>query len=153
MSAHEHFLSEQHQSILLRRITEKPLQSISDLYDQHLTTAHTTISNGTSHTDFEQLNETIDLLADGIKSISDDTQQLYKESNHYQNTIEVLSDEYSKVKIAVQETNSLLDAQKSNQQIFQQNLASLQHQMNDIKNASYDGTHIWKITNFQKVIG
>jgi len=153
MNARDHFLSEQHQNVLLQFLTRKPLQSVIDTDDRQLITSYTTISDQTSYTNPQQLDETMELLVGGIQALSDDTQRLSSESLRYQNTLEFFSEEYSKLKVAVQETNSLLDAHKANQQMLEQNLASFQQQIDDLKNTSYDGTLIWKITNVQQKIG
>jgi chromosome segregation ATPase len=153
MNARDHFLSEQHQNVLLQFLTRKPLQSVIDTDDRQLITSCTTISDQTSYTNPQQLDETMELLVGGIQALSDDTQRLSSESLRYQNTLEFFSEEYSKLKVAVQETNSLLDAHKANQQMLEQNLASFQQQIDDLKNTSYDGTLIWKITNVQQKIG
>jgi chromosome segregation ATPase len=158
MNTRDHFLSKQHQSLLLEIVTQKLPYPINDGDDQQLISFHTTtsmnrITNETSHINLQELNETMELLVGGIQALNDDTQRLSSDSIHYQNTLGFLSEEYSKVKLATQETNSLLDAHKSNQQMLEQNLASLQHQIDDLKNTSYDGTLIWKITNVQQKIG
>ncbi len=146
-------MSEQHQNILLQLVTRKSLHPINGIDDQQLTTSYTTISNETAHTNLQQLYETMELLVGGIQALNDDTQRLSSEALRYQNTLELLSEEHSKVKVAVQETNSFLNANKSNQQMLEQDLASLQQQIEDLKNTSYDGTLMWKITNVQQKIG
>jgi len=153
MNTQEHLLSEQHQRVLLQLVTRKSLHSINGTDDQQLTTSHTTISDETSHTNLQQLYETLELLVGGIQALNDDTQRITSDALHYQNTLEFLSEEQSKVKVAIQETNSFLNAHKSNQQILEQDLASMQQQIEDMKNTSYDGTLMWKITNVQQKIG
>lgn len=153
MNVQEHCLTEEHQRIILQRVIGKPPLSINDLYEQELPSPYTTTSNVSSNIDSKQLDKSLGFLVNGIQSLNDDSQRLFTESMHLQNTAQSLSEDYSKIKVAVQETSALLDAQKSNQQILEQSLASIQQQIDDLRNVSYDGTYIWKITNFQQVLG
>ncbi len=158
MNAQEHLLSEEHQTLLLKFLTQKFSPSINDLDDQQLASAYTTVSTNritdeTLNSGYQELHEMLEHLLGGVQALSDDTQRLTSESLLYQNTLQSFSEDLSKVKVATQETNSLLDAHRSNQQIFEQNLASLQQEVDDMKNTSYDGTFIWKITNFSQKIG
>jgi hypothetical protein len=119
---------------------------------------HTTITtdinnNETSNADLQSLHETMDTLLVGIQVLNDEAQRLSSESLRDQNLLETFSEDLSKIKTAIQETNLLIDAHKSNQEILQQDLASLQQQVDDQMNISYDGTLIWKITNVRQKIG
>jgi chromosome segregation ATPase len=158
VNARDHFLSEQHQSVLLGVLTRKAFHPINDKDNQQLISSHTTIStngitNETSHTNLQDLYETMELLMGGIQALNGDTQHISSELLRYQNTLESFSEDSSRLKVALQETNSLLDADKSNEQMLEQNISSLQQQLDDLKNTSYDGTLIWKITNVQQKIG
>jgi predicted nucleic acid-binding Zn-ribbon protein len=131
---------------------------MNDAEDQHVASSYTTISTNrttdeTIDNNLQDSYEIMEHLLGGIQALSDDTQRLNSESHSYQNTLQVFSEDLSKVKVAIQETNSLLDAHKSNQQVLEQNLASLQQQIDDLKNTTYDGTLTWKITNIQQKIG
>jgi hypothetical protein len=158
MNAREHFLSEQHQSLILKFLTEKPLHLMDDTDDGYASSSYTTISTSriddeTMNIKFQESYEMMEQLLGGVQALSDDTQRLNSESLLYHNTLQSFAGDMSKLKVAVQETNSLLDAHKSNQQIYEQNLASIQQQIDDLRNTSYDGTLTWKITNIQQKIG
>jgi hypothetical protein len=50
----------------------------------------------------------------------------------------------------VEESHSFLQGVKHNQDILNQDLASLKEKINDMQYVSYDGTFVWKITNFKE---
>jgi hypothetical protein len=64
-----------------------------------------------------------------------------------------LNNEFSLVKLSIQEQNTFLDGLKTNQEILQQDIALLKQKIEDLQFNSYDGTLIWKITNFAEKIG
>ncbi|CAF5043844.1 unnamed protein product, partial [Rotaria sp. Silwood1] len=154
MNIRDHFLSVQHQSILLQYLFKNI---------RHRMNGESVISSRTRiHTDREtdetfnenpqQLLETMNMLLNGISALTDDAQRLSLESFHHQNSLRSLSEESSKLKIAIEETHSSIDAHQTNQQIFEQTLASLQQQLEEQKNISTDGKLIWKITNVPQKI-
>ncbi|CAF1217573.1 unnamed protein product [Rotaria sordida] len=117
--------------------------------------SHTTITTDRetkeiSHANLKPLFETADILLGGIQSLNDDIQHVSSELLHHENSIRYLSDGLSKMKIAIEETHSSIDAQTVNQQIFEESINSLQQQLDDLKNISTDGTLIWRIANVQK---
>ncbi|CAF4871545.1 unnamed protein product [Rotaria sp. Silwood1] len=57
-----------------------------------------------------------------------------------------------KTKLSIEESNTFLKAIKHNQDIFNQDLASLQDKIDVLQPISYDGTLVWKITNVQRKI-
>ncbi|CAF3876141.1 unnamed protein product, partial [Rotaria sordida] len=76
--------------------------------------------------------------------------RLSNESLQIQVTIPTLTEELSKVKLSIEESNAFLEGVKHNQGILNQDLALLQEKINDFQYVSYDGTLVWKITNFQE---
>lgn len=95
----------------------------------------------------------MDLLVNSLHVLSDETQRLSSESIRQQNTSRALSDNYAKTQSTVQETQRLMEAQQLNQQALECGIASLQQQINEQKNVSYDGTLLWKITDVSQKIG
>jgi hypothetical protein len=69
-----------------------------------------------------------------------DGQCLSNESFQDQNTVQ----------LSVQESHSFLEGVKHNQDIINQDLSSLKEKVNDMQYVSYDGTFVWKITNFKE---
>ena len=52
--------------------------------------------------------------------------------------------------MSVQEQSAFLDGIKPNQEILQQDVASLKQIVDDMQYVSYDGTLIWKIISFHE---
>jgi chromosome segregation ATPase len=104
----------------------------------------------------EQLQEiykTIDILAGGIQALNDDTQRLSNESLRLQIKNEELNRDLAALKLSIQEENAFLDGVKPNQQILNQDVASLKQKVEDMQYVSYDGTLIWKISAFKEKMG
>jgi len=106
---------------------------------------HTTTSTSTMVND--QLNQTIDVLLGSIQVLNDDTQRLSSETLRTQYLLQYISENLSKLKLAVQETNTSVEGLTPNQQILQQDLDSIKQDIEDKQAVSYDGTLIWRITN------
>jgi chromosome segregation ATPase len=111
----------------------------------------TMISTSTASND--TLNETIDVLLGSIQALNDDTQQHSSETLRTQCSLQSLSEDLSKLKIAIQETNTSIESLKPNQQILAQEFASVKQDVEDQQATSYDGTLIWRITDVQKKMG
>jgi chromosome segregation ATPase len=116
------------------------------IIDSPQTTEHVT-------TQLEEIYQTVNILADGIAILNEDLQRLSTESIHYQNILDPLKQDISTLKTSSQEQNTFIDGIKINQDILQQDLASLGQKGTDIKASSFDGTFIWKISNIQEKIG
>ncbi|CAF3852413.1 unnamed protein product [Rotaria sp. Silwood1] len=98
----------------------------------------------------EELHEMLNILAGAIETLINDEQCLTNESLQMQITLPTLTEELSKVKLSIEGSNSFLEGIKHNQVILNQDLSSLQEKINDLQYVSYDGTLVWKITNFQE---
>ncbi len=109
-----------------------------------------TTTNETISTQMQEIYETINVLAGGIQTLNDDTQRLSSESIRMQTSIESLTQDFATLKLSVQEQSAFLDGIKPNQEILQQDVASLKQKVDDMQYVSYDGTLIWKITNFRE---
>ena len=108
----------------------------------------TTNENITSQ--MQEIYETINILAGGIQTLNDDTQRLSSESVRLQSSIESITQEFASFKLSIQEQSAFLDGIKPNQEILQQDVASLKQKVDDMLSVSYDGTLIWKITSFHE---
>ena len=64
--------------------------------------------------------------------------------------METSTQELTSLKLSIQEQSAFLDGIKPNQEILQQEVASLKQKVDDAQYVSYDGTLIWKITSFQE---
>lgn len=158
MNAAEHFASEEHHLTLMKYLLQQRSHPIDDTNNQQLTTSPTTmcenrINDESMDINGQELQEMLHHIVGGVQAINDDTQRLSTESLMYQNALQAFSDDISRLKLSVQEADSLLNAHKSNQQTLEQTLASLQQEIHDLQMTSYDGTFIWKIINFRQKMG
>ncbi|CAF4202647.1 unnamed protein product, partial [Rotaria sordida] len=98
----------------------------------------------------EELYEMLNILVSGIKILTNDEQRLINRSLQIQMTLPTLIEELSKVKLSIKESNAFLKTVEHNQDILNQDLSLAKEKINDFQYVSYDGTLVWKITNFQE---
>ncbi|CAF4735434.1 unnamed protein product, partial [Rotaria sp. Silwood2] len=154
MNLRDHFLSVQHQSVLLQYLSKSTQHQI---YDESRASSRTTITTDretdeTFNRNLQELLETTNMLLDSVGTLNDDTQRISSESFRHQISLQSLSEELSKLKVAVEETHSSMNIHQVNQQTLEQNLVLIQQQLEDQKNISTDGKLMWKITNVQQKI-
>jgi hypothetical protein len=90
------------------------------------------------------------MIAGGIQVLNDDAQRLSNESLRLHIGTEGLNRDLAALKLSIQEENAFLDGIKPNQEILNQDVASLKQKVDDMQSISYDGTFIWKITSFKE---
>ncbi|CAF1336428.1 unnamed protein product, partial [Rotaria sordida] len=156
----EHYLSDIHQKAIISTIRRLLSRGINERHDrvsgmdvdieQGAASSITTTANENISTQMQEIYETINILASGIQTLNDDTQRLSSESIRLQSSTESLTQEFSSLKLSIQEQSSFLDGVKPNQEILQQDVASLKQKVDDMQYVSYDGTLIWKITSFHE---
>ncbi|CAF2958138.1 unnamed protein product, partial [Rotaria sp. Silwood2] len=156
----EHYLSDIHQKVIISIIRRLMSRAINERHErmtgmdvdmeQSTSSSMITTTNGNLSTQWQEIYETINILASGIQTLDDDTQRLSSESIRLQSSIESLTQDFSSIKLSIQEQSSFLDGIKPNQEILQQDVASLKEKIDDMQYVSYDGTFIWKITNFHE---
>lgn len=117
--------------------------------EQSATSSFTTTDDNVG-TQMQEIYETINVLANGIQTLNDDTQRLSTDSIRLQTSVESLSKEFESLQLSVQEQGAFLEGVKPNQEILQQDVASLKQRVDDMQYVSYDGTLIWKITGFRE---
>ncbi|CAF1099435.1 unnamed protein product [Rotaria sp. Silwood1] len=150
----QHYLSEHHQKTLINIVRHliSTLPNItykqSEISSQMIIDLPHTTENNTIQ--LQEFDEMINLLSGGIETLSDDIQRLFTESIRHKNVLDPLAQDIPILKISIQEQNAFLDGMKINQQVLQQDLASMEQKLNAMKASSYDGTFIWKITNVQE---
>ncbi|CAF1685708.1 unnamed protein product, partial [Rotaria magnacalcarata] len=98
----------------------------------------------------QELYEMFNVLAGGIETLNNDQERLSNESLQIQVTLPTLTEDIFKVKLSIEELNIFLSGVKYNQDILNQELVSIQEKINDLRCVSYNGTLIWKITNFKE---
>jgi hypothetical protein len=82
------------------------------------------------------------VLGSGVETLNADTQRLNTNLLEHQIKLERLTENVTNVKLGIEEESVVLDG-------ISRNLASLGEEIDNIANASYDGTFTWNITNFQ----
>jgi hypothetical protein len=85
--------------------------------------------------------------------LNEDAERLTNEARQLHNKLEVLTKDFATLKLSIQEQNTFLDGLKPNQEILQQDAVSLKQKIEDLKFVSYEGTIIWKISNFADKMG
>ena len=134
----DHYLTKQHQDSIIKVLHQMnidiPQTTTSDSFSDH----------------FQELYETLNILSGGIVTLNDDGQRLSHESLQCQIKFQTLVKDFSQLKLAVEETHSFLEGVKPNQDILNQYVASLKQEIDDMRFVSYDGTFVWRITNFRE---
>jgi len=115
---------------------------------------HTTTSlSADANTQLKEVDETVDVLAGGVQALNEDAQRLSIESLQLHNKLDILTKDFAKLKLSIQEQNAYLDGLKPSQEILSQDVASLKQKIEDLQFVSYDGTYTWKISNFAEKMG
>jgi chromosome segregation ATPase len=149
----EHYLTQQHQDTVIkvvRQMKSQLLDSQMEIDPSRTTTTTITTVSDPATAQVMELYETLNILTGGIEALNDDGQRLSNESFQSQIRLQALIEETSKVQISVEESHGFLQGVKHNQDILSQDLTSLKEKINDMQYVSYDGTLVWKITNFQE---
>lgn len=122
----------------------------SDLTSQITTASSTTIEKDGYKNALEHFFEMIDLLSGGIYSLKDELIRLSDSSLQQSESLETTDKVLSMTKTSVEESNNVLNAINTNLLIVQQELSSLKLKFEEQQITSYDGTFVWKITQFQE---
>jgi chromosome segregation ATPase len=126
------------------------LKELDSQMDTDLSRTTTAATSDPATAQAQELYETLNILTGGMEALNDDGQRLNNESLQSQIKLQTLAEDFSQVKISVEESHSFLQGVKHNQDILNQDLASLKEKINDMQYVSYDGTFVWKITNFKE---
>jgi uncharacterized coiled-coil DUF342 family protein len=137
----EHCRTQKHQETIMKVV----LKMENDL--SRTTTATT---NDPTIAQLQEIHNTLNILSGGIETLNDDAQRLSNESLQSQIKIQALTEDFLHVKESVEESDIFLEAVKHNQDILNQDLSSLKEKIDDMQYVSYDGSLVWKITNFQE---
>ncbi|CAF2813784.1 unnamed protein product [Rotaria sp. Silwood2] len=146
----DHYLTEQHQRAIMKVVRQMLSQFNDRLMDNNFSSVITAGTYNTATAQLQELYKMLNILSGSIEALNNDQERLSNESLQIQVTIPSLTEELSKVKLSIQESSSFLEGVKHNQDILNQDLASIEEKINDLQYVSYDGTFIWKITNFKE---
>lgn len=151
----EHYKTEQHQVAIIafihrdmsKMIPEHAAEGSSGMDIDHHPHTTTSLPDNTN-VQIQEVYETIDVLAGGIQALNEDTQRLNNEALQIDSELESIKNQFSKLKLSVEEQCTYLDGVKPNQEILHQDILSLKQKLEDAQFISYDGTLVWKIPNF-----
>ncbi|CAF3502602.1 unnamed protein product [Rotaria sp. Silwood1] len=136
----EHYLTEKHQHSILKVVRRMSSQLNDTQMDIDLPRTTAVEASNPVTVQLQELYEMLHILTDGIETLNKDQEHLMNELLQLQITHPVLAEQLSNIKLSVEETNVFLQGVKHNQDILNQDLASLQEKINDLKYVSYDGT-------------
>jgi len=153
----KHYLTDIHQKTIINAVHRMATGSSAEQADRpsgmDVDMRQSSATSGSTEnlsSQMQEVYETINVLASGIQTLNDDTQRLCSESVRLQTSLESLKQDYSTLKLSVEEQEAFLTGVKPNQEILQQDVASLKQRIEDMQYVSYDGTLIWKITSFRE---
>ncbi|CAF3548956.1 unnamed protein product [Rotaria sp. Silwood1] len=146
----DHYLTEQHQHTVLKVTRQMLLQLNDRQMDIDIPRTTMTEASDLAAIQLKDLNKMLNIIVGGIKTLNNDAQRLSNESFQMQIRLSTWTEELSKVKLSVEESNVFLEKVKHSLDIFNQDLLSLQEEINDRQCVSYDGICVWKISNFRE---
>jgi len=147
----EHYLTLQHQESAMKVVRQIRSQLVDVEMDTDLPQGTTTVAaTMPARTQLQRIYERLNILSGGIEALNDDGQRLNSESLQIQIQQQALAGDSSQVKISTEESRNFLEGVKQNQDILNQDVSSLKEKIDDLQNVSYDGTFVWKITNFKE---
>ena len=100
--------------------------------------------------DYEHFYEMIKLFSNTIHTLNDEFIRLNSEWSHISQSVETTDKVLPTIKTSVEESSSVVDAMRTNLTILRQELSSLQQKYEEKQVISFDGTLIWKITQFNQ---
>jgi high-affinity Fe2+/Pb2+ permease len=146
----EHYLTQQHQDAILKVVHQMQSQLLDSQMDTDLPRTTTTTASNPAAVQLQEIHEALDILSGGMETLNDDAQRLSNDSLQSQIKLQALAEEFSQTKVSVEESHIFLQGVKHNQDILDQDLSSLKQKINDMQSVSYDGSFVWKITNFRE---
>jgi chromosome segregation ATPase len=146
----EHCRTQKHQETIMKVVLQMRSQLLDTRMDTDLSQTTTTTTNDPTLAQLQEIHDTLNILSGGIETLNDDGQRLSNESLQSQIKLQTLTEEFLHVKESVEESRNFLEGVKQNQDILNQDFSSLKDKINDMQYVSYDGSFVWKITNFQE---
>jgi len=146
----EHYLTQQHQEILLKVVREMRSQLPNSQIDIDLSRTTTTTASSSATTKLHKVHETLNILESGIETLKNNTQRLRNEVLQFQINLQTLTSVISPLKISVEESDSSLNEPILNQANISQRPTITNEKSDDINCTSHDGTLVLKIPNFKE---
>ncbi len=155
-----HYMTEQHQKAIMTLVRRLILKSSNDQYERrlsmeidtlpHITTTMISSIDNELSAHLQETYKTIDMIAGGIQALNDDAQRLSNESLRLHIDTEEWKRDLTALQLSIEEENAFLNGIKPNQEILNQDVASLKQKVEDMQSISYDGTFIWRITSVKE---
>lgn len=98
----------------------------------------------------DQRNNSFSALPGQLCAVSDGLVRSSSQLLQTQQLVYAAMDDILHLKEAIEETEVRAKMLDINQQMFRQNILPLTEEINNRSGVSYDGTFLWKITNFQQ---
>ena len=159
----EHFTSPAHQSALMNFLHHlhftvpmavKERESDMDVENlPQITTGKSRSLNGTTVSHLQEVSETVDVLTFGLATLSEDAERLSQQSSLLTTGIQLLEGSLGNLKLGVEEQSASVNGLQPTQEILSQEIISIQQIIEDLRQVSYDGTLVWKISNFKEKLG
>ena len=162
----KHFKTEDHQKVVLLCFNQVCLQlkeqlqvfgivnnqmetERSDVLSKDTTSSSTITTPEILSDDLENFLNLINIFSGGIQSLRNDLILLNDGSFQQSQSIEMVENKLSTIKLSIEESNNVLNAIDTNLLILQEKIDLLKETFDDCQVSSYDGTLVWKIDRFQ----
>ncbi len=139
----QHYLSEEHQGVLVNAIRRLSLP-LPSAYHQN--------SNDSTIDPLQKITQSSSVLADA-NQISEDMGCLFSEFIDLQNSLETVMKDVNSLKSSIEEQNICCHRMISNQEMLKRDIESISQTLESTRDISCDGTMVWKITNVREKLG
>jgi hypothetical protein len=143
-------LTQQHQNAIPKVVHQMNSQLRNSQINTDLPRTTTATVGDPAVGPLQEIYETLNILSGGTETLNDDVQHLNIASLQSHPKLQTLIEDFAQVKVSTEESHSFLEEVKRNEGIHHQDLSSLKEKINDMQSVSYDGSFVWKITNFQE---
>jgi hypothetical protein len=92
----------------------------------------------------------MNILTGRLQTLNENRERLINEINRLHSLMESLITDFETLRLSIQEQNTFSHGIEPNQEVLQQDVPLLRQTADDMQDISYDGTLIWKITNFRE---
>ncbi|CAF0799214.1 unnamed protein product [Adineta steineri] len=145
-SLQEHYLSEQHQRSLVRRI-QQFIESTND------DSTKTNIDKDKENTSIQSIYEKLSILTQNIETTYDTLDQLSSDVHRCNNQNCILASELKDIKDAYTLENAHINASSLNQNVLKHDMIDLKEEINIANERihdEYNGMMVWKITDIHE---
>ncbi|CAF3482644.1 unnamed protein product [Rotaria sp. Silwood1] len=146
----EHYISDQHQIVLAKFVRQMNSILSTNIGNHSLISCYQRTDIDAN--ELEKISRTMNILSDDIKILADELERLAIERDQIHNKLQSFIQESTILKKSIEEQKTCIDGITLNEERTEQDLSSLEQNLNTMNLNSYDGTFIWKITNVEEKI-